>query len=604
MATQNQRSRSQSTARALLASFLALLLCFATLLGTTYAWFTDSATTGTNTIKAGNLQLSAWGASMKNGSLDTSWTSLRKASDTSETTTDFTLFDDEALWEPGHTEVAYLKLQNTGSLALKYTVTAAFEDASGTNVNNEIYELSKYLYFGEANVGANDETTANATDDSSAKDTSLVALSEDGQNGSGEQDSKDATATPASDMKYFANSTDARNAIKDVQTTPLTSNSSEDKTLKAGETVYIALVIYMDESVNNDANAISPDKAASIKLGVTIDARQASGVESDSFGNTYDDTAQYPVHEVAVGDTDWYKEDAYETTSEYSISTSGQLQYLAQLVNKGVSFEEKTIKLSKDIALTTNQWTPIGTTSYPFKGTFDGQGHTISNLQSNDNRGAEPGGLFGAISNATISHVTVSGSITLGSLQIGGSSSEYYAIGGICGYADQSSTIERCTNEVNIDTTKRVAGDSRIYAAGILGYGINSTIKDCLNVGTITGISSEQSCISGITSIIAATSGETAATVKTCLNVGKIVYTDNESQASGLVRFVTYEGDNPISSSYTTECSYSYFCLSGDDPDFVTDGVIDATSMTSQDSYTNFDFNNIWIMGDKYPVLK
>jgi predicted ribosomally synthesized peptide with SipW-like signal peptide len=53
--TDTQTSNSRSTRRALLASVLALLLCFATLTGTTFAWFTDSASTGVNTIQAGNL---------------------------------------------------------------------------------------------------------------------------------------------------------------------------------------------------------------------------------------------------------------------------------------------------------------------------------------------------------------------------------------------------------------------------------------------------------------------------------------------------------------------------------------------------------------------
>ena len=48
---------NKTTKRALLSSVVALFLCFAMLLGTTYAWFTDSATSANNIIKSGNLKI-------------------------------------------------------------------------------------------------------------------------------------------------------------------------------------------------------------------------------------------------------------------------------------------------------------------------------------------------------------------------------------------------------------------------------------------------------------------------------------------------------------------------------------------------------------------
>ena len=47
----------KTTKRALFSSVVALLLCFTMLLGTTFAWFTDTASTGVNTIQAGTLQV-------------------------------------------------------------------------------------------------------------------------------------------------------------------------------------------------------------------------------------------------------------------------------------------------------------------------------------------------------------------------------------------------------------------------------------------------------------------------------------------------------------------------------------------------------------------
>lgn len=99
----------QSTKHALWASVTAIALCMVMLVGTTFAWFTDTASTGVNRIEAGNLKIKL----MYSKDM-TSWV---------EATADTPLFDDNALWEPGYTQIAYLKVVNTGSLALKYDVT-------------------------------------------------------------------------------------------------------------------------------------------------------------------------------------------------------------------------------------------------------------------------------------------------------------------------------------------------------------------------------------------------------------------------------------------------------------------------------------------------
>jgi predicted ribosomally synthesized peptide with SipW-like signal peptide len=152
MATQNQRSRSQSTARALLASFLALLLCFATLLGTTYAWFTDSATTGTNTIKAGNLDVDLqYYTGSLTASIDVSdtdhWASFDEDThvfsdvESDDTTTNY--------WEPGHAEVVYLKVSNNGSLALKYNLSVSVSgETEGKTADGKLFKLSDYIMLG------------------------------------------------------------------------------------------------------------------------------------------------------------------------------------------------------------------------------------------------------------------------------------------------------------------------------------------------------------------------------------------------------------------------------------------------------------------------
>jgi len=106
-------TKKNSTKRVLVASILTLCMCFTMLIGTTFAWFTDSATSSGNVIKTGTLDVEMYWA---NGKAD--------PADTATTWTDATtgpIFNNDK-WEPGYTEVRHIKIENKGSLALKYAV--------------------------------------------------------------------------------------------------------------------------------------------------------------------------------------------------------------------------------------------------------------------------------------------------------------------------------------------------------------------------------------------------------------------------------------------------------------------------------------------------
>ena len=125
--------KNKPTKRALLASALAIMFCVTMLVGTTLAWFTDDVTAGRNTIQSGNLDV-----------VLEYWDGYDYVPVTSATK----LFNDNALWEPGYTEVAYLKVSNAGSLALKYQLSAVvFEEILGKTKDNEDIKLSDYLVF-------------------------------------------------------------------------------------------------------------------------------------------------------------------------------------------------------------------------------------------------------------------------------------------------------------------------------------------------------------------------------------------------------------------------------------------------------------------------
>ncbi len=116
-------TKKKSTKRALISSLLILAMCFTMLAGTTFAWFTDSVTSGSNIIKSGKLDIDLL---VKGGNIDTATYGTDYVS--LDANPGLAIFDYD-LWEPGYTVVAYAKVVNNGNLALKYTMKIA---ATGT----------------------------------------------------------------------------------------------------------------------------------------------------------------------------------------------------------------------------------------------------------------------------------------------------------------------------------------------------------------------------------------------------------------------------------------------------------------------------------------
>ena len=238
-------TNSKSTKRALIISVLAIFMCVAMLIGTTFAWFTDTASTGVNKIQAGNLDVKL----MYSTDMQT-W---------KEATEQTKLFDDNALWEPGYTQVVYLKVVNAGNLALKYETgfSKNYTSNRGKNVNGDWYRVDNYLKIGTA------ETTTK------------FANRED---------------------VWSAISATERTLAKDVMLT------DEWTTLRAGEeSKPFAVAIYMPTSVGNEANASRLRPSSVSGLGIEVRATQAT-VESDSFDNNYDANAATVLDRVEYTD--------------------------------------------------------------------------------------------------------------------------------------------------------------------------------------------------------------------------------------------------------------------------------------------------------------
>ena len=105
-------TKSKQTKSALFSSVVALLLCFTMLLGTTFAWFTDNASSSVNKIQAGTLDIQLLDAS--GNSLEGQTLSWQKATGHES---------EEVLWEPGCTyNLQTITIKNNGNLALKYKI--------------------------------------------------------------------------------------------------------------------------------------------------------------------------------------------------------------------------------------------------------------------------------------------------------------------------------------------------------------------------------------------------------------------------------------------------------------------------------------------------
>jgi predicted ribosomally synthesized peptide with SipW-like signal peptide len=137
-------TKTKSTKRALLGSVLALLVCVSMLIGSTFAWFTDSVTSSGNIIKSGTLDVTMeWADGTKAVPADDSsdWTDASKGA----------IFKSE-LWEPGYTEVRHIKIANEGTLALKYQLNII--------ANGEVSKLADVIdvYYVDPAVQVADRT--------------------------------------------------------------------------------------------------------------------------------------------------------------------------------------------------------------------------------------------------------------------------------------------------------------------------------------------------------------------------------------------------------------------------------------------------------------
>ena len=191
--------------------------------------------------------------------------------------------------------------------------------------------------------------------------------------------------------------------------------------------------------------------------------------------------------QVGWGDAFGLISEAAAPTQTMTISSFSDLENLATSVNNGSNdYADYTIRLTADLILEGNKrgnWyalTPIGTADHPFRGVFDGQGHTIKNVRTYLDNGTDVG-LFGYTDGAAISN------LILQNISLKGESN----VGVVVGNANYS-----MVHDVLVYEAKAADGSESYYCAeatdgnagGLVGKADNSTIIDSYFYGRVKGI--------------------------------------------------------------------------------------------------------------------
>ena len=211
----------------------------------------------------------------------------------------------------------------------------------------------------------------------------------------------------------------------------------------------------------------------------------------------------------------------------YQISTPEELLSFSYIVNGIAGFRQNAAAkavLLNDIDMDgINGWQPIGTSSTPYTGTFDGQGYSIKNLIVKT--GKSYSGMFGMTSRATIKNFHLSGSLTV---------AEWASEHGAVGYAD-ATTVTDIHSALNI-TASKANNDTR-HIGGVVGSMFNnSTLNKCSYSGTLTDAGTNT--VGGVVGYADGTNNS----ITNAINYGMVKTTGSTTLAGGILGYVNYAG--------------------------------------------------------------
>ena len=260
-------------------------------------------------------------------------------------------------------------------------------------------------------------------------------------------------------------------------------------------------------NVNNKIitlTANGKDSASKIKeYQFYVDGKLEKTVTTAEESTTYNYTSTFGDHTGYVVVVDNAENKTTSSTinfSDYTIKTTQEMVTFRNSVNKGTTYEGKTVTLLNDIDLSSvcsasiGSWEPIGTVENRFRGTFTGNNNTIDKLYINSTNNRQ--GLFGTVQGAKISGIVIGANSSIKGNE---------NVGGIVGYS-KDSKISNCGNNARIEASNN--------AGGIAGCSVDgNAVNNCYNKSVII---TQQNVVGGIIG------NNRIATVKYCYNTGYI----------------------------------------------------------------------------------
>ena len=523
----------KSTKRALLGSVMAMVLCLAMLVGATFAWFTDTASTGVNKIQAGNLDVVL---EMQNA--DGKWVSAEGK------TLDFVKAADakgEAiLWEPGCTyELPALRIRNNGNLALKYQViitgingSAKLNTVIDWTIGDVAMGAEQHLAAGESNAftikGHMKESAGNEYMNESIDGIAITVVA-----------TQDTLESDSFDKDYDADAEYPVVAVGDVNTNGDTvlKDKEEDHTIQV--TVPAGA---LDEGVQSlKLEVVKSATPAGVKVASTESSQSYEVTMKDQSGNavstngtlmtvemnvgknrtalklyhdgekmtkdsgTLTDAADHYVYDAATGYVtmkvshfspftavfarDYWTDhaaDGYATPVDtankvVTVASAEELALFAkEVTDDGKNYSGYTLNLANDVDLGEYLWKPINGYNRLSGIVVNGNGHTIRNMKVRGctNSRVYGAGFIGDINGAvTVKDIAFDGAdvffVNYAKPQFAGN------VGGIVlGYTYGTTLFE------NVSVT-----NSSIWGYGKIGIllgmgadpGVKVTFKDCVS---------------------------------------------------------------------------------------------------------------------------
>ena len=280
-------NESTKTKKALRGSLFALFLCIVLLIGTTFAWFTDTASTGVNKIQSGNLDVAL---QMQNA--DGSWVSAEGQTLTFKTKDNRAAED--ILWEPGCTyELPALRVVNNGNLALKYKIKIngiqgdeKLNEAIDWTISDAALDNDHSLAAGATSEnltikGHMQESAGNEYQGLSISGISItVYATQDTVESDSFGSDYDANATSADELKAVLKNGGNINISKNIYTDNTDTRAARMTISKPTTLKLDAKIVSPDNMGNNNTNFC----ALIVNADTTINATDKGGVDTGTNG--------------------------------------------------------------------------------------------------------------------------------------------------------------------------------------------------------------------------------------------------------------------------------------------------------------------------------